>query len=105
MARNVSVGETVVFQCQHSTADGIGWKLNGTLLSELNHMNISAISLPLPNGDTIHNLMFTALPGYNKTIIECIATFLSQEPPTSTVPVLVLIQGMYIVLVVHDYCT
>ena len=96
LARNASVRKTVVFQCQHSSADAIGWKINGTLLNELNHMNISAISLPLPNGDIIYNLMLTALPEYNKTIVECVATFLSQEIPTSSVPVLVLIQGMYI---------
>ena len=93
-----------MFQCQHSTADGIGWKLNGSLLSELNHRNISAISQPLPNGDVIYNLMFTALPEYNKTTVECVATFLSQEPATSTVPVLVLIQGMIIIYdFVHIY--
>ena len=92
LARNVSVGETVVFQCQHSSADGIGWKLNGTLLNELNHYvrNISAVTLPLPNGDTIYNLMLTALPGYNKTRIECVATFHSKESAATTVPVLFL---------------
>lgn len=96
LAKNVSAGERVVFQCQHETADGIGWKLNGTLLNTFNPANVTATGLPLPNGNVIYNLILTALPRYNNTTIECIATFLNQEAPTSTEPVLLLIQGMLI---------
>ena len=94
LPRNVTLEEEVVFQCQHSTADVIGWRLNGTLLSAYAHQNTTVSSIPLSDGGITYKLMIIALPEYNNTSIECVAVFLDPGLPImETAPIVLLIQG------------
>ena len=77
---------TATFQCQHSLADVIGWRVNGM---PLNVVNLPNVSTATPNDVTI--LSFSTLLVYNGTIIECIATFIDGSPPQFTTPVAFLI--------------
>lgn len=92
--KNVSSGEIATFQCQHSTADSIGWKLNGTLLNVYTPPNTTVISYPLSNGDIVFRLIITAFQHYNTTQIVCIAIFPTEGlGAVESTPVTLLIQG------------
>lgn len=91
---NVSAGKKATFQCQHSTSNSIGWKLNGTSLNDYAPPNTSVITFPTSNGDIINRLIITAFPHYNETQVVCFARFTTQGLITvDTTPVLLLIQG------------
>ena len=84
------------FQCQHSLASAIGWRLNGILLNTENFQNISTASTLGPNGVSTHILLIGTLLEYNGTTIECVATYFDGSLPMFTPPALLLIQGMII---------
>ena len=84
------------FQCQHSVAAAVGWRVNGMSLYTANFQNISINSAPGPNGITSHTLSIGTLLEYNGTTIECVATFFDGSSPVFTPSVLLLIQGTII---------
>ena len=86
------------FQCQHSLAVAIGWRVNGTLLNTVNFQNISATSVSGHNGVSTHILSIGTPLKYNGTAIECIATFIDGSPPQVTTSVPLLIQGIIIII-------
>ena len=90
---NVTVGQRAVFQCIHSTADTIGWRVNDTALSTLNKSSISSSGISyLPDNSIQSILVIDALSEYNNTSIMCVALFIGFSPQSST-QVMLLIQG------------
>ena len=85
---------TATFQCQHSLAGAIGWRVNGIPLNTANFQNISTTSTSGSNGVSTHILSIRTLLEYNRATIECIATFLDGSSPKVTISVLFLIQGI-----------
>lgn len=90
----MTIGEEVNFLCQHSTADGIGWKINGTILNSISLSNITVTSSPLPDGGVLYKLIIIAHQMYNMTTFTCVATFLdSGLSAMETYPAILLLQG------------
>ena len=85
-------GQHAVFNCQHSTAHSIGWRLNGTPFLDTSLVGVEARSTALPGG-VLNTLTIVALPGFNLTNIECVATFFDDSPSEATEPVTLTIQG------------
>ena len=63
-------GETAVFQCQHQTADIIGWRINQ---SNQLPANFSGNSQSLPDGGNLYMLSTKAMTKNNNTRIQCVA--------------------------------
>lgn len=84
------------FNCQHHTADAIGWKVNGTgpALDVINIPNITIDRLLLHGNDFLYTLIIGTLLEYNQTIIECVAIFFDGREQQSTAPVTLLSQGL-----------
>ena len=98
MSLNITLDTVAVFYCQHTTANVITWRINGTSLGDFPEGVSSAI---ISGG--IFTLMIAALPDYNLTVIECEALF-SDSPSAQTEPAIMMIQGMSLyVIVCHNY--
>ena len=82
-----------VFNCQHSTAHSIGWRLNGIPLLDTSLVGVEARSTSLPGG-VLNTLTIEARPEYNLTNIECVATFFDDSPSEATGVVKLTIQGL-----------
>ena len=89
--RVVAQGQQAVFNCEHSTAHAIGWRLNGIPLLDTSLVGVDARSTSLPGG-VLNTLTIEALPEYNLTRIECIA-FFGDSSPENTEAVTLTIQG------------
>ena len=86
---------TATFQCQHSLASAIGWRLNEIPLNTADFQNISTASIPGPNGFTTHLLLIGTLSlEYNGTTVACVA-FFDGSLPRVTTSVSLLIQGTH----------
>ena len=59
-----------VFQCQHESADIIGWRINQ---SHRLPSNSSGYSENLADGGIVYMLAVVALSEYNETAIRCVA--------------------------------
>ena len=88
MSKNVSAETVVQFQCTHSTAPNIGWKVNRTDLQGITEGVVSG-----RNEDGVHFLNITGFLTYNSTIIQCEA-FFKYSPSEETYPAMMMIQGM-----------
>ena len=85
---NITVNAIAVFQCQHPTAHGINWMINGSILQDL------------PEGfstdrsdDRVFSLNIEALAEYNQTVIQCVAFFIDSQSEESEQS-LMMIQGI-----------
>ena len=87
-----------MFQCQHSLAEVIIWRVNGIPLERAaNFSNVSVTSFVGVNGVSTHLSIGTLLV-YNGTTIDCVAVFIDgSSSPQYTAPVALLIQGIIIV--------
>jgi hypothetical protein len=90
---NVTVDTVAVFQCQHPTAHGVNWKINGSILQIL------------PEGfstdrsdDGVFSLNIEALAKYNQTVIQCVA-FFANSPSEESEQSIMMIQGIYLILI------
>ena len=81
---NVSSGSEAVFRCGHPNAAAIGWRVNGT------NVNTSHPDFRQSNAN---NLIITAHPQYNSTMVVCIAFSLNSPHETSP-PASLRIQGI-----------
>ena len=86
---------SVIFECQHPTADVIGWKVNGMSLGDIGNDDFQ-VSSKRRNGSainylTIHNL--TA--AYNHTKVECVAIFVDDSQQEVSSAAILLLQGYY----------
>ena len=87
MPENVSVNEDVVFHCSHSTADTIGWLINGSSLGS----NPPDDIMP-----SVKTLTIIALPKYNNTEIQCVAVYFDGVTPIErSDPVTLIIPGQF----------
>ena len=87
---------TATFQCRHSFASAIGWRVNRMPLNTANFQNISATSTPGLDGVITHILSIRTLLEYNGTITECVAFFDGPSSQVTTPAVPLLIQGVFI---------
>ena len=85
-----------VFQCQHTTADGINWRINGSTLRDLPE----GVSTDR-GSDGVFILTITALLKYNQTMVECVA-FFGDSPSERTNPAALMAQGKYAIVCHHD---
>ena len=86
---NITVDTVAIFQCQHPTADGINWRINGSALRDL----LEGFSTDR-NYDGVFTLTITGLPEYNYAVIKCVALF-SNYPSEETDPAKMVIQGIH----------
>ena len=94
MSVNVTMGVEHTFTCIHTTAEALIWKVNGTSLRDLPTLKTT---FRVENfGRFLH---VTALLGYNKTSIECVALF-SDAPQAAACPVMLQIQGIYMIIII-----
>ena len=63
-------GETANYECQHHSADSIGWRINQSYQLP---MSTSGRTVSSPNGGIIYILTIEAISEYNTTRIECVA--------------------------------
>ena len=90
----MTIDEEVNFLCQHSTADGIGWKINETILNSISLPNITVMSSPVPDGGILYEMTIVAHQIYNMTLFTCVATFLdSGNSAVESLPAILLLQG------------
>ena len=82
-----------MFNCQHDTADTVGWLLNSTSLSHLEEQFNTCIH-PLPYGAPLHQLKIPSNLEYNMTTVVCLALFLDGSRPEMTNPVYLILQGI-----------
>ena len=85
--------ETATFRCQHSTSDGIVWRVNGMSLDTMNPPNITTDRILLSSADVQYTLTIATLLEYNQTNVECVASFFDRLPVLTETAVL-LIQGL-----------
>ena len=79
------------FRCRHDTADFIGWRFNGSFISQANHPpDISTEVI-----DRGSKLTIMGRPEYNGTEVVGVAIFYSSSPPDETNPPAIL-RGMYV---------
>ena len=62
-SQNVSVNETAEFRCQHSTTDGIRWKVNGSVLRPIDFP--PGVQQKVEN--RLYILTIIGMPEYNGT--------------------------------------
>ena len=91
--KTVAQGWEAGFNCQHSTADAIGWRLNGTTFLDRSLEGVSASSASLAGG-VLNTLTIVAHPEYNQTRIGCVAFFDTGSPIEVTDTVVLIIQGL-----------
>ena len=88
MSVNVTMNTEAVFLCNHSTAVGATWKINGTVLRGLPEGVHSGL-----DSTGVHYLTIMARPEYNSTMTECVALF-TDSPVEETAPAIMMIQGI-----------
>ena len=93
---NVIVDTVAVLQCQHTSADGINWRINGSTLRDLPE-GVSTYR----SSDGIYILTIIALLKYNQTVVECVALF-DDFPSERTNPAALMVQGKYAIVCQHD---
>lgn len=86
----VPEGQVAVFTCQHTNANDIVWIVNGTSLWMHYPQDVSATSSGIP---LLFKLYITAHIEYNRSSIECAATFGIGSPIQRSPVVELLIQG------------
>ena len=83
-----------VFRCRHSTADTIGWIVNGSSVGQNPSPDIIPSTITDDDGTLVHTLTIIARPEYNGTEVECVAVFFDGSPKEDTPSVtLTIIDG------------
>ena len=111
---NVTVGQERRFQCQHSTADTITWRVNGTRLSDNHPLNIvthtemsssgSSNNLSSMAVNIVHILTIQGAQVYNETTIQCEAVFFDSSPSELSPEVVSLVQGIMALITIWFVC-
>ena len=88
--------QVAVFDCQHSSSDDIGWRVNG---ASSNSPNVSVVKVPLSGGGFRSSLSVATLPDFNETSVQCVGIFYQGTPLQFTPLVTLLVQGMKVLQV------
>ena len=92
---NVTVGTEADFYCQHSSADIIGWQLNGRALGSFHPPGVVTSGAAGSNGFLfILTVATSKAHNYNMSRIECIATFIDGSLLRRTHTAILLVQGL-----------
>lgn len=87
------IGHSTTFECQHSTADTVGWRVNGTSLGDIHNDNFRFNS-NMRNGSVVHFLTIAnPSPADNHTTIECVAAFLENSEQEISPHAELILQG------------
>ena len=86
-SQNVLIGQDAAFRCQHSTADTIRWRINGSLVSRSNIPD----GVGLDADGLVEILTITGRLDYNGTEVECVARFDNGSPELVSNPPALLI--------------
>ena len=100
----MAVGQDAQFSCRHSSADDVGWQINGSSLNRIDLPGITTFISFVDSG-VINMLMIESIDTiFDSTMIECVAIFFDRSPtevtPTATLQVqslctrLVVIKGL-----------
>ena len=79
------VGSVAVFRCRHPSADGIGWIVNGTSLTQIPASEITNDFI-IENDVRIFRLIIPTNLEYNGTVVVCVATFFDGLTPSVFTP-------------------
>ena len=90
----VAPNSTAIFRCQHHTAIGIGWHVNGTAFIPSNP-DITPNTDRDRGGRLVYTLSIVARLIYNYTQIQCVAFFIDMAPELSPVATLIILEGRY----------
>lgn len=87
------IGVMVLFTCQHSNADILGWVINGLPYKDQNYSSDCSIEEDMRNG--ILELSVIAQTGQcNNTYVRCNARNMSSMPTVSSNTGVLIIQGI-----------
>ena len=86
----MAIGAEAEFRCQHSTADAIRWRVNGSLVGRSPPPDIILDLVYDVNGNLVDTLSITARPEYNGTEVVCVARFDNGSPAEQTEPATLL---------------
>ena len=90
VSQNISVGETAVFRCQHSTADAIRWKLNGEDV-DYNNLPPGIIPSDVREGSrVVYTLNIVGSSEYDGAVVIGVAKFFDGSSPEETHPAAIL---------------
>ena len=78
---NVTLGSVANFTCEHTAADFIGWRVNGSSADRVDFHCVQQETRFPPSGLPIHILTIEAVPECNNTVVQCVA--LNIDPPSS----------------------
>ena len=93
-SQNVSVGETAEFRCQHPTADGIRWKVNGSVLRPIDFP--PGVQQKVEN--RLYILTIIGMPEYNRTEVVGDAFLFTDGSSLEETKPVALLEGMYAVV-------
>ena len=94
--KKVFAGIDVLFQCSHSSADNIGWRLNGTSINTPNFTKECHYyrEVRYLNDSTKLNIFkIRAAPGCNDTTVQCVAFFFNNTAPEISTEATLIVQG------------
>ena len=89
----VPANTKATFRCRHQTADSISWLINGTSIVSIDNPDIIPDIINGENNHPVNTLNIVARPKYNKTEVECVATFFDSSPIQRSQVVMLIVQG------------
>ena len=92
----MNANATAIFKCQHQTAIGISWQVNGSSVKP-NNVDITPSTVRDNDQHLVYVLTILARLEYNGTEIECVAIFIDGFQVTPTV-MLTVLEGLSIML-------
>ena len=102
----VATGAQAVFRCRHSTADFLGWRVNGSLVGRNPPPDIIPDIIHDDNDNLVDTLTITARPQYNGTEVVCVARFDDRRQELSQPVILIGTDGTtcFLVSSFHRVC-
>ena len=89
----VPANTEATFRCRHQTANSISWLINGTSIVSIDNRDFTPGTINDENNDPVNTLNIVARPKYNKTEVECVATFFDSSPVERSPVVMLIVQG------------
>ena len=102
LSQSVAEGVPVRFRCRHRATNTLVWEVDGVLFNQSSALNASTFAVPVDGGTARHVLLFDANLSYHHTSIVCAAIFSNGCPQQTTMPALLLIQGIEVVPFVSE---
>ena len=89
----MAIGQDAQFSCRHSSADDVGWQINGSSLNRINLPGITT-SISFVDGGVVNMLTIESINTiFDSTTIECVAIFFDGSPTEVTPAATLQVQG------------